>query len=172
MTPETTPAEVAAIAARSRQIAQYLHEIKWSDNYAHYVEAHAPLMRLLEQHAPTDIAWLLDALRASEAARVRAETENARLDALLNTPEIHDFGKAVVLEAAHQREHKDDSWKTDADWYWLIGYLAGKAMWNPCEPEDNATEKRLHRVITVAAAAANWHADIARRALAHEEARQ
>jgi hypothetical protein len=100
-----------------------------------------------------------------------------------------------------------DAGKTDADWYWLIGYLAGKALHNPPEqvPDWNwcdlcghrpsaiggycsecdvlthavetssvaevpalieqrkasaktAVEKQLHRIITVAAAAANWHA--------------
>lgn len=89
----------------------------------------------------------------------------------INTPETREFVVAVVREAAHQRmrwgsEH--DAGKTDADWFWLIGYLAGKALHNPIEAppadvvltEDDAREKRLHRIITVAAAAANWHAAI------------
>jgi len=82
-----------------------------------------------------------------------------RLDALVNTPEIHDFAKAVVLEAAHQLERwKDtDPRKADADWFWLIGYLAGKALHNPLDVDEDARDKRLHRIITVAAAAANWH---------------
>lgn len=79
-----------------------------------------------------------------------------RLTALLNTPELHDFAKAVMLEAAHQRERwgsEHDQGKLDLDWFWLIGYLAQKA----CYP-DVTHEKKLHRIITVAAAAANWHA--------------
>ena len=82
-----------------------------------------------------------------------------RLRSLLNTPEIHDFAKAVVLGALHQRERwgsDHDAGKTDADWFWLIGYLAGKALHNP----DGDREKRLHRIITIAAAACNWHAAI------------
>ncbi len=87
------------------------------------------------------------------------ETEVSRLSRLLNTPEIHDFTKAVTLEAAHQRERwgaSHDGGKTDADWFWLIGYLAGKAI-----RPDTDKDKKLHRIITVAAAACNWHAAVA-----------
>ncbi len=79
--------------------------------------------------------------------------ELQRIEALLNTPETLDFGKAVVLEAAHQRERwgeEDRAKKSDADWFWLIGYLAGKAI----RPNN---EKLLHHIITIAAACANWH---------------
>ena len=89
--------------------------------------------------------------------------ECKRLHRLVNTPEIVDFSKAVQLEAAFQREKwgsDHDSGKTDADWFWLIGYLAGKALHNPGTSEKNADKKRLHRIITVAAAACNWHAAV------------
>lgn len=82
--------------------------------------------------------------------------EIRRLHRLINSPEIQDFTKAVVLEAAHQRERWPDGHdanKSHEDWFWLIGYLAGKAL-----GPDQPTEKRLHRIITIAAAAANWHA--------------
>lgn len=71
----------------------------------------------------------------------------------LNTPEIHDFLKAIENEALHQRDRwsaEHDAGKTDADWFWLIGYLAGKAIHKP--------EKSLHHIITTAAACLNWHA--------------
>jgi hypothetical protein len=74
---------------------------------------------------------------------------------------LHDFTKAVVLEAVHQRERWPDGHdanKGHEDWFWLIGYLAGKAL----RPEQS-NEKRLHRIITIAAAAANWHAQAAER---------
>lgn len=70
----------------------------------------------------------------------------------LNTPEVMDFIKGIRLEATHQRERwgsDTDAGKTDADWFWLVGYLAGKAPHQP--------EKRLHHLITCAAALANWH---------------
>jgi hypothetical protein len=90
------------------------------------------------------------------AANVQVEKLRAKLDA----PELIDFSAAVVLEAAHQRERWDsdhDAGKTDADWFWLIGYLAGKALYNPAN-EMKPLDAKLHRVITIAAAAANWHA--------------
>lgn len=97
-----------------------------------------------------------DAIARQQASAKEIE----RLTTQLNTPEILDFSRAVVLEAAHQRERwgeEHDTTKTDADWFWLIGYLAGKALHNPPKPESDPVEKRLHRIITVAAAAGNWH---------------
>lgn len=83
-----------------------------------------------------------------DAARLRV----AALEALINNPHTTDFLEAVRLEAAHQRERwaaDHDSGKTDADWFWLIGYLAGKALSKP--------DKLLHHVVTTAAACLNWH---------------
>lgn len=74
------------------------------------------------------------------------------LDGLINSPHTAEFLEAVKLEAAHQRERWDsshDSGKADADWFWLIGYLAGKALHKP--------DKQLHHIITTAAACLNWH---------------
>lgn len=88
-----------------------------------------------------------------------ADAESHAADALdaakyraLNTPEIHDFIAAVEREALHQRDlwaAHGDAGKTDADWFWLIGYLGGKAI--------NKPEKQLHHIITTAAACLNWH---------------
>jgi len=72
----------------------------------------------------------------------------------INTPEIREFTIAIEREAKHQRirwESGHDAGKTDADWFWLIGYLAGKAL-NP-----KTQEKQLHHIITTAAACLNWH---------------
>lgn len=83
----------------------------------------------------------------------RLQNEVARLQSLINTPHTADFMQAVQLEAIHQRERwgtEHDEGKTDADWLWLLGYLAGKAVHKP--------EKRLHHIITTAAACLNWHA--------------
>lgn len=73
----------------------------------------------------------------------------------INTPEIEDFLAAVHNEALHQRERwgsDQDAGKADADWLWLLGYLAGKAL------HAQTDEKRLHHIITTAAACLNWHA--------------
>lgn len=82
-----------------------------------------------------------------------ASMELERLDALLNTPHTAEFLEAVKLEAMHQRERwaaEHDAGKTDADWFWLVGYLAGKAI--------RGDEKAVHHIITTAAALLNWHA--------------
>lgn len=79
----------------------------------------------------------------------------AAFDAI-NTPEIEDFLQAVKNEALHQRDRwgsKHDEGKSDADWFWLIGYLAGKAI-----RPDAGPEKQLHHIITTAAVLLNWHA--------------
>jgi hypothetical protein len=88
------------------------------------------------------------------------EREVERLRLMLNTPELRDFSRAIALEAAHQRERwgsEHDAGKAPADWFWLIGYLAGKAL-TACLSGD--VDKALHHVITAAAALANWHAAI------------
>lgn len=88
----------------------------------------------------------------------------------LNTPEIQHFLHGVEREALHQRQRwaaTGDAGKTDADWFWLLGFLGGKALHagtsaailalhgqNTAE-QDN---KRLHHIITTAAACLNWHA--------------
>lgn len=73
----------------------------------------------------------------------------------INTPEIKDFMAAVEREALHQRlrwPSQHDAGKADADWLWLLGYLAGKAL------HAKTPEKALHHIITTAAACLNWHA--------------
>lgn len=72
----------------------------------------------------------------------------------INTPEIKEFLSSVENEAKHQRlrwPSENDSGKTNPDWFWLIGYLAGKAL------SAKTHEKILHHIITTAAACLNWH---------------
>ena len=89
----------------------------------------------------------------SEAERF----ELNHLRKLVNTPEVHDFARGVVLKAAHQRQRwgsKGTAGKTPADWFWLLGYLGGKALMAAIKGDiDNA----LHHCISTAAAMANWH---------------
>lgn len=87
---------------------------------------------------------------------MRQEVE--RLRGLLNAPELHDFSSAVVREAAHQRVRfgaGHDAGKTPEDWFWLLGWLAGKAV-HAARAGD--AEKAMHHTISSAAALANWHA--------------
>lgn len=76
-------------------------------------------------------------------------------EAKINTPHTTDFMEAVAIEAAHQRDRwgtDHDAGKTDADWFWLLGWLSGKAV------HATDDQKRLHHIITTAAACLNWHA--------------
>jgi hypothetical protein len=87
-------------------------------------------------------------------------TEIDRLNAIINTPQSGDFLRAVSIEAEHQRQRwgsKHDAGKEPADWFWLVGYLAGKAL-NSAKSGDN--EKFEHHIITTAAALQNWHMQV------------
>lgn len=62
---------------------------------------------------------------------VAAKAERDRLHDLVNTPEVDDFLKGVRIEAAHQVERwgeAHDRKKSAESWFWLVGYLAGKAL--------------------------------------------
>lgn len=107
------------------------------------------------------------------------ERKAAAYDAI-NTPEIRDFLAGVEREVLHQRARwgsDHDAGKTPADWFWLVGYLAGKALNHHAEAERLQTqglslggellidqqvahhrEKAVHHVLTTAAALVNWHA--------------
>ncbi len=94
--------------------------------------------------------------------------ELARLRSIIDRPDPYDFMAASEIEARFQL----DKWGTtdgfptafdntdDPAFAYLIGYLTGKVA---ATPDDNL-DKKLHRVTTIAAAAANWHAAIIRRA--------
>lgn len=87
-----------------------------------------------------------------------AEARVAQLEAAVNTPHTDDFLQAVQLEAVHQRlrwSTDHDAGKADSDWFWLIGYLAGKVL-----RTDADLAKKLHHVITTAAVCLNWHANL------------
>src|SRR3954465_5975823 len=104
-------------------------------------------------------------ISASDIEQVYSRLDQAlaeidRLKAMLNTPELVDFAQAVVLEAVHQRQRfgaEHDAGKTAADWFWLIGYLAQKAMMSAIAGDQ---DKALHHAITTASALANWHAQL------------
>jgi len=101
-----------------------------------------------------------------ENRRLREELEG--LKKILGSPEINEFWEGVRREAAYQRDHwgeKHDLEKSDADFYWTLGWLAGKAVNDPHDEEDTRTplERKLHRIMTAAALASNWHAVVLKR---------
>lgn len=73
----------------------------------------------------------------------------------ISTPEVNDFLEAVKIEAAYQRKRwgASDPHKTPWDWWQLVVYLSGKAFFTPARYR----KKVLHRIVTIAAAAYNWH---------------
>lgn len=106
---------------------------------------------LKQLEVPHTIAFTINA----EAARLEAEDKLRALDRLINTPQVDNFLEAVRTEAAHQQLRwgtDQETGKEDSDWFWLIGYLAGKGI-----RPGNTQEKRLHHIITAAAACFNWH---------------
>ena len=99
-----------------------------------------------------------------------AADELERLDNLINSPQVESFLSSVRFEAAHQVERwgeEHDRGKSPQDWFWLIGYLAGKALHNAIEMERggdfvNAATRStaLHHTISTAAVLLNWHAHL------------
>lgn len=82
------------------------------------------------------------------------------LQDIVNTPLFDDFTEAVKREAAHQvqrwgRAH--DRSKSAENWFWLVGYLSGKALRSAITGDR---EKALHHTISSAAALMQWHAAI------------
>ncbi len=103
---------------------------------------------------------LLDCSRSQATLIGELRTQLEELNRAVNTPEVEDFLKGVRLEAAHQvlrwGESHDRS-KSTENWYWLVGYLAGKASRAHIEGDR---EKALHHTISTAAALLHWHAAI------------
>lgn len=99
---------------------------------------------------------------ADHDALVRVLDEVERLDALVNSPHTARFLEAVRCEVAHQVERwgtAHDRAKEPQDWFWLVGYLAGKALHAHSHAD---VDKALHHTISTSAALANWWAAIAR----------
>ncbi len=101
-------------------------------------------------------------------AKAKGE-ELAELQALINCPHNDDWFEGTRIEAAHQRERwgseHDDS-KSPEDWFWLVGYLAGKCLRASIEGD---TEKAKHHTISTAAAMLNWYRQICIRNPIHPE---
>ncbi len=102
-----------------------------------------------------------DIIKAMTADELRAEC--LRLHSLINSPGLSDFLNAVEREAAHQVERwgeAHDRAKEPEDWFWLVGYLAGKCL-NAHKLRDR--EKAFHHTVSTAAALYNWSRAIDRR---------
>ncbi len=83
--------------------------------------------------------------------------ELAELRGIIYSPLTANFLDGVRREAAHQVARwraAHDAGKGPEDWFWLIGYLGGKALRAAMLGD---TEKALHHTISTAAALFNWH---------------
>ena len=121
-------------------------------------DVQSELAALREELAETQQISQQEELRANEYATqlVAAEQRNEELEALLDTPHTSDWFEGVKLEAGHQIKRwgsEHDAGKGPADWFWLIGYLAQKAMGAQMLGD---TEKAKHHTISTGAALLNW----------------
>lgn len=79
---------------------------------------------------------------------------------LLNTPSVDSFLEGTRIEIAHQIDRwgtVHDRAKQPQDWFWLLGYLGGKAL---RAHVDGDIEKALHHTISTAAVLGNWYTHI------------
>lgn len=92
-----------------------------------------------------------------------------------DVPIVDDFWAGVRAEKEHQLKRwgtTHDRNKAPADWFWLVGYLAGKALASAIKGDK---EKALHHCISSAAVLAHWHdalkADAASLKVEHDPSR-
>jgi hypothetical protein len=100
-------------------------------------------------------------LESTEAKLAAALARAEDAERLLNTPETADFLEGVKREAAHQVKrwgYAHDRSKSAENWFWLVGYLAGKALRSTILGDR---DKALHHTVSSAAALFNWHTAIA-----------
>lgn len=98
-----------------------------------------------------------DLKEAVTQPRLEKQRKAEQLEKLLWTPENEDFAKGVIREAGHQVDRwgvEHDEGKEPQDWFWLIGFLAGKMLraWI-----DGNVDKAKHHCISTAAVCANAH---------------
>ena len=114
-----------------------------------------------DANMPSHLRMIGDAVAGNTGHALReAADEIERLTALLNTPMFEPFDTAVKNEAAHQANRwgtVHDRNKEPQEWYWLVGYLAGKALRSHLSGDRM---KALHHTISSAAVLFHWHAHI------------
>lgn len=94
------------------------------------------------------------------AETLRMEAWALRIAAQLHSPETEDWFAGVRFEAGHQVLRwgsAHDGGKNPLDWFWLIGYLAQKAVVAAMIAD---WDKAKHHTISTAAALLNWHRQI------------
>lgn len=148
----------------------------------------AELKAWRQQLISHEVAGRMLDVRAQDLTRLVGDAEAAHhLHALVNTPELVDFPRAIHLEAVQQLDRwgsADRHGKKPVDWHWLVAHLAGRSLEHHKEAErlelvvnglhradavlmgmlrDQIAyhrEKAVHHTITAAAALNHWHASI------------
>ena len=111
-----------------------------------------------EEHA--NAVRLLKVADSYEVQRDEARANLAEASRVWDGPETSDWIDGVRKEAAHQVARwgvNHDKGKNPEDWFWLIGYLAGKAL---AAFKAGDIEKAKHHTISSGAAMLNWHASM------------
>lgn len=148
--------KVAAPAQSGEPVAW---QVKWPNGiYEVFVDKSTAIHQsAIHRCAPTP---LYATPQPAQTKRPALEAEIARLNAIIHTPESDDFLKGVSIEAEYQRTlHGVDD--TDArfdwhQWFWVAGYLLGKAL-GCCKTGADNGEKAKHHLVTTAALLMNWH---------------
>ena len=112
--------------------------------------------RDLYYHEVAYVRGLEQKVAALTSALADEKMEHDLLKELLSVTEIDEFYEGVMLEAAHQRQRWGDAHdrnKSAENWFWLIGYLAGKACRSAIEGDQ---AKARHHTISSAAALFQW----------------
>lgn len=93
--------------------------------------------------------------------RPRPEFQDGRFAFIdIGMPYIEHFLSAVSAEADFQRKKwgaAHDRSKSTENWYWLVGYLAGKALFSAIKGDK---DKAMHHCVSAAAALMQWHSSI------------
>lgn len=163
--PATRAASEALHNATPEQLGEAAHRGAVADREAREARDAATLVDRIDalfiDHGPAPLTAAGAPLRdRATDLLIESRDELRRLDALINAPHNANFLEGVRVEVAHQIDRwgtAHDRAKAPADWFWLVGYLAGKAL---AAHAAGDTEKAKHHTISTAAALANWHAAI------------
>lgn len=114
-----------------------------------------------DEHHRKAIAERLGDFKAfRDAFPARMKEPGITRDFKEDVPITEDFIPGVLAEMEHQVRRwgtAHDRGKEPADWFWLVGYLAGKAL---SAHVAGDAYKALHHTISTAAALGQWHAAI------------
>lgn len=143
----------ASIEKRARELAEQLFT-NGSGSKARHLRLHNAEGTYLGDWSEQPVVDQIETVLCATVSDLTTEIE--RLNQLINTPHTNDWLEAVKLEAAHQIERwgtDHDAGKTPLDWFWLIGYLAQKAVMSVITGD---TEKAKHHTISTGAVLLNW----------------